>query len=151
MTVYLVGHGPGDPGLITVAGRALLERADAVVYDRLANAELLKLVPENAVQVTAGRGTGSIDLTQDQITEKVLRVHVAGGVAMRHHRQQVALRRLADALVPEPREIAGAFYQFGLTLVFSGDHAARAGQGCGNIGPARQLAAVLPRKVEQHG
>ena len=43
--VYLVGAGPGDPGLITVKGLALLRRADVVVYDQLANPELLKEVP----------------------------------------------------------------------------------------------------------
>src|SRR5438477_532707 len=43
-TVYLIGAGPGDPGLITVRGRALLETADVVVYDRLAHPALLKHV-----------------------------------------------------------------------------------------------------------
>ena len=45
-TVYLVGAGPGDPGLLTVAGAEALRRASVVVYDYLANPELLRLAPE---------------------------------------------------------------------------------------------------------
>ena len=44
--VYLVGAGPGDPGLITVRGAELLARAEVVVFDYLANAKLLSLVSE---------------------------------------------------------------------------------------------------------
>ena len=40
--VYLVGSGPGDPGLITVAGLQRLKEADVIVYDRLVNDALLK-------------------------------------------------------------------------------------------------------------
>ena len=46
-TVYLVGAGPGDPGLITVKGLDALRRADVVVYDRLAPAELLDNIRED--------------------------------------------------------------------------------------------------------
>ena len=45
MTVYLVGAGPGDPGLITRRGAELLGRAEVVVYDRLADPSLLDLAP----------------------------------------------------------------------------------------------------------
>ena len=45
MTVFLVGAGPGDPGLITVRGAELLARADVVIYDRLSAPSLLELVP----------------------------------------------------------------------------------------------------------
>ncbi len=72
MTVYLVGAGPGDPELITVKGKRLLEKAQCVVYDRLANPELLRLVPESAIKVSAGKGPGSVDLTQDEINAKLV-------------------------------------------------------------------------------
>ena len=48
MKVYLVGAGPGDPGLITVKGRKILERADSILYDHLASERLLDLAPAAA-------------------------------------------------------------------------------------------------------
>ena len=69
MTVYLVGAGPGDPGLITVRGAELLRRADVVVYDRLASPTLLALAPAGAELITAGKAPGQVDLTQEQINQ----------------------------------------------------------------------------------
>ncbi len=63
-TVYLVGAGPGDPGLITVRGRELLARADAVVYDRLAPAELLDACPPAAERHYVGKAAGRHSLDQ---------------------------------------------------------------------------------------
>ncbi|HOE66472.1 MAG TPA: uroporphyrinogen-III C-methyltransferase [Candidatus Hydrogenedentes bacterium] len=65
-TVYLVGAGPGDPGLITVRGRDLLERADAVVYDYLANDALLAYAPR-AEHIFAGKRPGGHLLPQEEI------------------------------------------------------------------------------------
>jgi uroporphyrinogen III methyltransferase/synthase len=48
---YLVGAGPGDPGLFTLKGRAFLERAEVVIYDYLCNPALLKWAPDSALQV----------------------------------------------------------------------------------------------------
>jgi uroporphyrinogen III methyltransferase/synthase len=67
MTVYLVGAGPGDPGLITVRGAEALARAEVVVYDRLASAALLDLVPAGAELVSAAKAPGQVELTQDEI------------------------------------------------------------------------------------
>jgi uroporphyrinogen III methyltransferase / synthase len=69
LTVYLVGAGPGDPGLLTVRGAELLRRADVVVYDRLASPALLALAPPGAERVTAGKAPGQVDLTQEQINQ----------------------------------------------------------------------------------
>jgi uroporphyrinogen III methyltransferase/synthase len=54
-TVYLVGAGPGDPGLVTVRGAEILGACDAVVYDRLAPAELLALAPPHAERFDVGK------------------------------------------------------------------------------------------------
>jgi uroporphyrin-III C-methyltransferase len=51
MSVYLVGAGPGDPGLITVRGLELLRRCDAVVYDRLVASELVDETPADALRI----------------------------------------------------------------------------------------------------
>ncbi|NLG31911.1 MAG: uroporphyrin-III C-methyltransferase, partial [Syntrophomonadaceae bacterium] len=42
-TVYLIGAGPGDPGLLTLKGKKLLEKCDVVIYDRLISGEILSL------------------------------------------------------------------------------------------------------------
>ncbi len=49
--VYLIGAGPGDPELITVKGRRILEHADAILYDHLAPDALLDLAPARAERV----------------------------------------------------------------------------------------------------
>ena len=54
MTVFLVGAGPGDPGLLTRRGAALLARAGVVIYDRLVDPSLLALAPEGALLLDAG-------------------------------------------------------------------------------------------------
>lgn len=55
MTVYLVGAGPGDPGLLTVRGAQVLGRADVVVYDRLSVSSLLDLAPPEAERISVGK------------------------------------------------------------------------------------------------
>lgn len=68
--VYLVGAGPGDPGLLTLRGRACLERADVVLYDYLANEELLEFAPAGAERIFGGKhGAGPHFLEQEQIHE----------------------------------------------------------------------------------
>jgi uroporphyrinogen III methyltransferase/synthase len=67
VTVYLVGAGPGDPGLLTRRGEELMRAADVVVYDRLAPAALLALARPDAELVDVGKAPGRAALTQDEI------------------------------------------------------------------------------------
>ncbi|MGD1905842.1 MAG: uroporphyrinogen-III C-methyltransferase [Leptolyngbyaceae cyanobacterium] len=67
-TVYLVGAGPGDPGLFTLKGKALLEQADVVVYDALVSAPILGMVNPKAQLISAGKRRGYHALQQPDIT-----------------------------------------------------------------------------------
>lgn len=69
--VYLVGAGPGDPGLITAKGRDLLDVADAIVYDALANPRLLDRNP-TAERHYVGKKASSHFATQDQINQLLI-------------------------------------------------------------------------------
>jgi len=56
--VYLIGAGPGDPGLITVKGLEALKAADCVLYDFLSNAELLKHTKDGCDKICVGKADG---------------------------------------------------------------------------------------------
>ena len=71
-TVYLVGAGPGDPGLFTLRGLALLRRADVVIYDRLVNPMLLDEAPAEALRIFAGKRAGTHNLPQEQINSLLI-------------------------------------------------------------------------------
>ena len=83
MTVYLVGAGPGDPGLLTVRGAALLARADVVVYDRLSVEALLELAPATAERVSVGKAPGVVTMGQDQINELLVERGRTGATVVR--------------------------------------------------------------------
>jgi uroporphyrinogen III methyltransferase/synthase len=68
-TVYLVGAGPGDPGLLTMRGAELLARADVVVYDALINPDLLRLAPKGAEIIYAGKRSKDHAIPQDELSE----------------------------------------------------------------------------------
>ncbi|MDR2830901.1 MAG: uroporphyrinogen-III C-methyltransferase [Methanobrevibacter sp.] len=68
MTVYLVGAGPGDPELITLKGINALKKADTIIYDNLANEELLKY-GFNAKKIYVGKKAGKHYKRQEEINE----------------------------------------------------------------------------------
>lgn len=67
-TVYLVGAGPGDAGLLTLRGAELLQHAEVVICDVLVNPQLLRLVPASAEIVVRGNQKSEGGLSQEQIT-----------------------------------------------------------------------------------
>lgn len=76
--VFLIGAGPGDPGLFTLRGCELLRAADVVFYDYLANPALLEHVADEAELVCLGRhGQGRV-LAQDEINRQVIAAAEAG-------------------------------------------------------------------------
>jgi uroporphyrinogen III methyltransferase/synthase len=83
VTVYLVGAGPGDPGLITRRGADLLARAEVVVYDRLADPSLLGLAPAGAERVNVGKAPGNVEMDQDGINAVLVDRGAAGKLVVR--------------------------------------------------------------------
>lgn len=78
MTVYLVGAGPGDPGLLTVRGAELLAGADVVVHDRLSARELLDLAPATAERIDVGKDPRGTSVPQERINELLVEHGRAG-------------------------------------------------------------------------
>src|SRR3977135_253019 len=65
--VYLVGAGPGDLGLVTLRAKECIERADVIVYDHLANPEMMSWARDDAEIIYAGKEAGKHALSQDEI------------------------------------------------------------------------------------
>jgi uroporphyrinogen III methyltransferase/synthase len=83
MTVYLVGAGPGDPGLLTMRGAEVLGRADVVVHDRLSAEELLDLAPASAERIDVGKAPGRARSTQEEINDLLVERGRTGATVVR--------------------------------------------------------------------
>jgi uroporphyrinogen III methyltransferase/synthase len=83
VTVYLVGAGPGDPGLLTVRGAEILRRADVVVYDRLSVRSLLELAPPAAERINVGKAPRNPTMEQEDINALLVERGRAGGTVVR--------------------------------------------------------------------
>jgi len=70
--VYLVGAGPGDPGLLTLKGKGLLECADVVIYDALVSLAILAMINPHAEQINAGKRMGRHSLLQEETTQLLI-------------------------------------------------------------------------------
>src|SRR5580704_13451569 len=106
--VYLVGAGPGDPELITLKAKRLLAQADSILYDHLANSDLLDLAPASAERIYVGKKKAEHALAQDEICALLVErgkrglnvVRLKGGDPFLFGRGGEEAEALADAGVP---------------------------------------------------
>jgi uroporphyrinogen III methyltransferase/synthase len=106
--VYLVGAGPGDPELITVKGRRVLQSADAVLYDHLAPAALLELAPPQAERIYVGKKRATHAVPQEEICRMMIErarrgltvVRLKGGDPFIFGRGGEEAEALAEAGIP---------------------------------------------------
>jgi uroporphyrinogen III methyltransferase/synthase len=76
--VWLVGAGPGDPGLLTLKGARALAQCDVLVYDYLASNAIVGLAPPDCEKIYVGKKAGAHTLTQDEITQLIVDLGLAG-------------------------------------------------------------------------
>ncbi len=70
--VYLVGAGPGDPGLLTIKGKECLSLADVIIYDYLANRAFLEYAKDEAELIYVGKKGGSHTMSQEEISSLII-------------------------------------------------------------------------------
>jgi uroporphyrin-III C-methyltransferase/precorrin-2 dehydrogenase/sirohydrochlorin ferrochelatase len=127
--VYLIGAGPGDPSLITVKGRRILETADVVLYDHLAPAALLHLAPAHAERIYVGKKKSAHAFTQDQICAMLIERALQGRTVVRlkggdpfifgrggEELQALAAAQIAYSVVPGITAAAGCAAYAGIPL-----------------------------------
>ncbi|MDB5026657.1 MAG: uroporphyrinogen-III C-methyltransferase [Candidatus Eremiobacteraeota bacterium] len=106
--VWLVGAGPGDPGLLTLKGARALAQCDTLVYDYLASAAIVNLAPPDCEKIYVGKKAGEHTLSQDEITALIVRlardgkkvVRLKGGDVFVFARGGEEAHALAQAGVP---------------------------------------------------
>lgn len=80
---YLVGAGPGDPGLLTLKGKACIEQADVLVYDYLCNPELLRHARPGTERIYVGKKARDHTMRQEDINDLIVKLTRAGKVVTR--------------------------------------------------------------------
>jgi uroporphyrinogen III methyltransferase/synthase len=70
--VYLIGAGPGDPGLLTTKARDILARADVIVYDRLIAKQILQKLPKHIVKIYVGKHSGTHPIPGQDAIPRIL-------------------------------------------------------------------------------
>ncbi|MDH3454154.1 MAG: uroporphyrinogen-III C-methyltransferase, partial [Desulfuromonadales bacterium] len=153
-TVYLIGAGPGDPGLITVKGQELLRRAEVIVYDYLANPVLLDLAPPAAERIYVGKRSGRHHYPQEEITRLLLEkaregkrvVRLKGGDPFIFGRggeeaQALAAAKIPFEVVPGVTAAVAAAAYAGIPLTHR-DHTTTLGFITGHEDPDKKLSSL---------
>lgn len=130
---WIVGAGPGDPGLITLRGRQLLSRADVVLYDRLVSKDVLEFARRDADFISVGKKGGGNSTPQEDIDELLVRLvsegkrvcRLKGGDPMVFARLADELKALQAAgldyqIVPGVSAVAGCAAYAGIPLTWRG-------------------------------
>ncbi|HEY9204400.1 MAG TPA: uroporphyrinogen-III C-methyltransferase [Candidatus Methanoperedens sp.] len=81
--VYLVGSGPGDPELLTIKAKRLIENAEVILYDQLPGKEIIGMLPESAERIDVGKYAGNHKLSQWQINELLVTRAKEGKIVVR--------------------------------------------------------------------
>lgn len=81
--VYLVGAGPGDPGLLTLKGKGLLECADVVIYDALVSPEIIAMIGAHTEKIDAGKRMGRHSLLQHETTDLLIEKALEHAIVVR--------------------------------------------------------------------
>ena len=81
--VYLIGAGPGDAGLLSIKAMQCLQKADVVVYDKLANPEILQYVKANTERIYVGKASNQHTMRQEDINQLLVDLAKAGKVVAR--------------------------------------------------------------------
>ena len=81
--VYLVGAGPGDPGLLTLKAYSILKKCDFIIYDALLSEEIVKLVPEKIEKIFIGKSRHHHRLSQDEVEQLMVKKAKEGKTVVR--------------------------------------------------------------------
>lgn len=81
--VYLVGAGPGDPGLLTLKAKGLLDHADVVIHDALVSPPILAMISANTQVIDAGKRRGRHSMAQSEITQLLIEQAQSHAVVVR--------------------------------------------------------------------
>ena len=131
--VYLVGTGPGDPGLLTLKAFHLMQTADVVLYDRLVSPAILDLVHDGAHMLYVGKQAGFHTRTQDEIERMLLGFAAKGASVVRlkggdplvfgrggEEMETLMARGYAVQIVPGITAAAGVGSELGIPLTHRG-------------------------------